>query len=102
MAEDKGLEMVVGSFRDGKSDCDEGVESDAFALAGRTRYFGLVLACHKISNDRLITLDVSQPALSSNLRVTAAGTLNGLHIGLLFNTIQVFMQSVNEEGKEFL
>lgn len=87
-------------YRNGK--CGKGVEGDALMLAGRAYYFGLVLTSHEISDDWLIIFDVFQPVLSSCLSIDTYRTVNSLFIGLLFNTVQVFMQSVNEEGKKFL
>jgi hypothetical protein len=97
MPKEETLKIIFWIFCQGKGDCDKWVKGDAFALAGRTCHFGLVLACHEISDYGLILFHVYQPTLSSHLLITAASTLDSLDSWFDSYTIEVLMQPVDEK-----
>ena len=70
-----------------------------FVIASWTSNLQLGLSNHQICHYRLVSAQVSGPTLSSHLFVGSVIALNG---GFFQNSVQILVQTINQEGKEFL
>lgn len=100
--EDEAFEVVSDSLRDRESDCDKWVKGNRLLLASGASNLRFILSSHKVGDDGLIAFDMSKPALTSYFLVGPSTALNGGHIWLLFHSIQVLVDTVDQEGEELL
>ena len=68
----------------------------------RTSDFGLILPMHEVCDDRVVALQMVKPTLAGNNPVGPAVALDGLGVGLDFDTVEILVQTVKQIGQELL
>ena len=80
----------------------EWIKGNGLSIAVRANHFWFVLTGHQVNNNGLIPLNVGFPTFISDDRIFSSSTLYWFHIGLLLNSVQIFMKAIDNKREKFL